>query len=221
MIMKTLVLSLMVFLLASFNIRCQVFSFENDKTGQLPSGFFTAISGNGSQSDWVVVEDNSLPGSSRALAQKSTERVDYHFPLCINQSIELTDMTISVRFKPVSGKIDQAAGLVWRYRDNNNYYIVRGNALEDNVVLYKVENGKRISLAPVGTKPGTYGKSATTDKTGWNDLKVVVKGNKFDVCFNGSLLYSVVDDTFKDKGKVGLWTKADSYMLFDDFEITD
>lgn len=219
--MKTIVISLVVFLLASVNARCQVFSFENDKAGQLPSGFFTAMTGNGSQSDWVVVDDNSLAGSTKALAQKSTEKVDYHFPLCINQSIELADLTLSVRFKAVSGKIDQAAGLVWRYMDKNNYYIVRGNALEDNVVLYKCEKGKRISLAPVGTKPGTYGKSAIVNKTNWNDLKVVVKGNKFDVYLNGSLLFSVVDDTFKEKGKVGLWTKADSYMLFDDFTVTN
>ena len=219
--MKTLVFSLFVFFMASINVMCQAFSFENDKTGQIPAGFLSAISGNGSQSDWVVVDDNSRPGNTKALAQKSTESVSYHFPLCINQSIELTDLTISVKFKPISGKIDQAAGLVWRYKDNNNYYVVRGNALEDNVVLYKCENGKRISLDPVGTNPWTYGKSAPTNKTGWNDLKVIVKGNKFDVWFNGNLLYSVVDDTFKDKGKVGLWTKADSYILFDDFVITN
>lgn len=217
--MKTIIVSFLLPLLYSLNSYCQVFTFENDKIGQIPSGFFSALTGNGKLSEWAVIVDNSLPGSTQALAQKSQENVDYHFPLCINQSIEAADLTLSVEFKAVSGKIDQGAGLVWRYKDNNNYYIVRGNALEDNVVLYKCEKGKRMSLAPVGKSGNTYGMDVPVNKKDWNSLKVVVKGNKFDVLFNDKFLYSVVDDTFKEKGKVGMWTKADSYMLFDNFTV--
>ena len=62
--------------------------------------------------------------------------------------VTATDLDLSVRFKPVSGAVDQAAGLVWRYRDKDNYYVVRANALENNVVLYKVESGRRTDLDP-------------------------------------------------------------------------
>jgi hypothetical protein len=124
-----------------------------------------------------------------------------------------------VKFKPVSGEIDRAAGLVWRYRDENNYYIVRANALEDNVVLYKVVDGKRTSLAPEGTPPGTYGVDREVPAGRWSALKVVVEGSRFTVLFDGEKLFEVEDGTFTGAGRVGLWTKADSVTYFDDFEV--
>jgi hypothetical protein len=123
-----------------------------------------------------------------------------------------------VRFKAVSGKVDQAAGLVWRYRDENNYYLVRANALEDNVVLYKVENGKRTDL-PVKGEGRTYGKKAEVPNAQWSALRVVVNGPLFQVYFNGSKLYEVEDTTFTQAGKVGVWTKADSVTQFDDLTV--
>jgi hypothetical protein len=124
-----------------------------------------------------------------------------------------------VKFKPVSGEVDRAAGLVWRYRDENNYYIVRANALEDNVVLYKVEEGKRTSLAPKGTPQGTYGVDREVPSGRWSALKVVVEGPSFTVFFDGEKLFEVEDKTFTGAGRVGLWTKADSVTYFDDFEV--
>ena len=126
---------------------------------------------------------------------------------------------MSVRFKTISGKEDQGAGLVWRYRDANNYYIARANALEDNVVLYKLEDGKRISLAPKGTAPKTYGVKTKVPGNTWNKLSVKVNRSLFTVYFNDQKLFEVEDSTFNRPGKVGLWTKADSIIQFDDFTV--
>ena len=118
-----------------------------------------------------------------------------------------------------SGSADQASGLVWRYKDPDNYYIVRANALEDNVVLYKVEKGVRIALAPKGTPSKTYGVKHRVPKQTWSTLSVAFQGNVFTVRFDGQRLFDVEDSTFTAAGKVGLWTKADSVTYFDDFQI--
>jgi hypothetical protein len=107
---------------------------------------------------------------------------------------------------------------VWRYRDKDNYYIVRANALEGNVVLYKVENGKRTDLPLVG-KGRTYGMKERVPSGEWGTLRVVARDNHFEVYYNGKKLYDVEDETFKDAGKIGLWTKADSVIYFDDLQI--
>jgi hypothetical protein len=138
--------------------------------------------------------------------------------VAVVSDISTADVDLSVRFRPISGRVDQAAGLVWRYRDQDNYYIVRANALEDNVVLYKVENGKRTDL-PVKGEGRTYGKKAEVPAKQWSTLRVVANGRLFEVYFNGSKLYDVEDATFTQPGKVGIWTKADSVTQFDDLTI--
>ena len=114
--------------------------------------------------------------------------------------------------------MDRAAGLVWRYQNENNYYIVRANAREDNVVLYKVQNGKRTDL-PLKGEGRTYGKSSKVPAGQWGTLRVVAKGSLFEVYHNGSKLYEVEDATFTQAGKVGVWTKADSVTHFDDLTV--
>jgi len=109
-----------------------------------------------------------------------------------------------------------AGGLVWRARDANNYYVVRANALEDNVVLYKTVNGARSSLDIVGRKGG-YGLKASVPANRWHTLRVEYAGTRFKVIFNGQPLFEVEDGTFTEAGMVGLWTKADSVTAFDAF----
>ena len=138
------------------------------------------------------------------------------FPLCIKDTPVLKDGFVEVKFKSISGKIDQGAGGVWRCADNRNYYICRANALEDNVVLYKVDKGKRRSLDIVG-RQGGYGLKAKVARHAWHSLRVEFAGSRFKVLLNGKHLFDVEDKTFREPGKVGLWTKADSVMLFDDF----
>ena len=106
--------------------------------------------------------------------------------------------------------------VIWRVRDANNYYIARANALEGNVVLYKTVNGKRSSLDIVGRKGG-YGVKEAVASVQWHTLRVEFAGNKFKLSFDGKHLFDVKDTTFTEPGKVGVWTKADSVTLFDDF----
>jgi hypothetical protein len=132
--------------------------------------------------------------------------------------ISAADVDLSVRFKPISGRVDQAAGLVWRYQNQDNYYIVRANALEDNVVLYKVEGGTRTDL-PLKGEGRTYGKKSDVPAGQWSTLRVVANGPVFEVYLNGSKLYEVEDKTFSTPGRVGVWTKADSVTQFDDLSV--
>ena len=139
--------------------------------------------------------------------------------MAIYDKSNLKDVEVSVKFKPVSGKVDKAAGVVLRYRDENTYYIARANANEDNVVLYKVEGGKRISLAPKGTPSNTYGVKHKVPAGAWSTLRVTFRGSLFTVYINDEKLFELEDTTFSQAGKVGLWTKADSVTYFDDFTI--
>lgn len=184
--------------------------FDATAVGELPAGFATALTGGGGPAVWRVVEDASAPSGGKVLAQTSTDKTSARFPLCIYGGLSATDVEVSVRFKPVSGTVDQAAGLVARYRDKNNYYIVRANALEQNVRLYKVERGKRTQFA---------GADVQVPAKVWQTLAWEVKGTHFRVFLNDTLLFEADDRTFSGAGKVGLWTKADSVTSFDDLTI--
>jgi hypothetical protein len=127
---------------------------------------------------------------------------------------------VSVAFKTVEGSVDQAAGIVWRYQDQDNYYVVRANALENNVVLYKVERGVRSSIAPKGRPSRAYGVKHQIPKGQWNTLRVVFKNSLFKVFLNGEPIFEADDRTFSNPGKAGLWTKADSVTYFDDFSVS-
>ncbi len=192
--------------------------FNKDKTGLPPGDFTTALTGQGKAGVWAVMKDDASPNQGNVLAQTDVDATSYRFPICVYDKLSAKDPDISVKFKAVSGKKDQAAGVVWRYRDKDNYYIVRANALENNVVLYKVQNGKREDL-PVKGEGRTYGKKAKVPSGQWNTLRVTAAGNLFTVYLNGEKLYEVEDSTFADAGKVGLWTKADSVTYFDDLEV--
>jgi hypothetical protein len=189
-------------------------NFDAAETGKSPTGWTVAITGKG-EPRWTVEKDDSAPSKPNVLKQ-SGEVPGPSFPLCIKDASALKDGFVEVKFKSVSGKGDQAAGVIWRCADPDNYYICRPNALEDNVVLYKVEKGKRKALDIVGRKGG-YGVEEKVAPQTWHTLRVEFAGKKFTVLFNGKKLFDVEDETFKEAGKVGLWTKADSVMLFDDF----
>jgi hypothetical protein len=132
-----------------------VYAFDNDSAGKIAARFHGALTGSGANSEWLVKADPTAPTQPNVLAQISADDTDYRFPLVIADEGSFRDLEMSVKFKPVSGNGDQAAGLVWRLKDANNYYIVRANALEDNVVLYKVENGERTDL-PLKGEGRTY-----------------------------------------------------------------
>jgi hypothetical protein len=189
--------------------------FTQDAVDQPPKGFeFGHTAGVGRPGTWVVQMD----GSNKVLAQTDADSTRSRFPVAVLSDLTTADVDLSVRFKPISGRVDQAAGLVWRYQDQDNYYIVRANALENNVVLYKVEGGKRTDL-PVKGEGRTYGKKSEVPAGQWSTLRVVANGSLFAVYFNAAKLYEVEDRTFSQPGKVGVWTKADSVTQFDDLTV--
>ncbi len=194
-------------------------TFDQDKVGAPPQGFSTGLTGQGKPGVWVVMKDPASPDRGNVLAQTDADPTGYRFPVCVLDDVSAKDVDLSVMFKPISGKGDQAAGLVWRYKDANNYYIVRSNAIENNVVLYKVQNGKRSDL-PLKGLGRTYGQKVPVPSGQWGTLRVTATGNLFTVFLNGKQLFEVEDPTFPDAGKVGVWTKADSVTYFDDLTVT-
>jgi hypothetical protein len=175
-----------------------------------PANFLFGRTGQGAPGLWLVVsEDSAYRGV--AIAQISQDRTDYRFPLAIYQPATLKNGTVSVRFKPVSGEIDKAGGIAVRLATPNDYYLLRANALEDNVRFYRVVKGRRQQLA------GTNIKVASGM---WHTLDLRADGSHFTVSFDGTQMFTADDTTFPEGGKIALWTKADSVTLFDRIELT-
>jgi hypothetical protein len=200
-------------------VYAQTNRFDGEKPGEAPKGMSCALTGQGRPGVWKVLADPTAPSAPNVLAQTDADGTGYRFPVCVVDASLAVDLDLAVRFKPVSGAVDQAAGLVFRYRDENNYYVVRANALENNVVLYKVENGKRSDLDPKGSGPFAYGKKARVPSGAWSTLRVVARGTSVETYLNGEKLFDVEDATFAGPGRVGVWTKADSITYFDDLTL--
>ena len=183
--------------------------FEKDEVGKSPKGFSFGLTGQGKVGAWVVKKDD--PAHGNVLAQTDADATDYRFPVAVYRDFSAKDVDLSVQFKAVSGKGDQGAGIVWRYRDQNNYYITRCNALEDNCTIYHVVNGRRQAFLNQNVKVAS---------NVWHTLRVEATGDHYVVTYDGRNVLDARDGTFKEAGKVGLWTKADSVIYFDDFSAT-
>lgn len=177
----------------------------------LPAGWTSGVTGSG-QARWEIVADDSAPSRPQMLKQSG----EATFCWAAKTDERLQNGFVEVKFKPLSGREDAAGGLVFRFKDADNYYVVRANALENNVVLYKTINGRRSSLSVKGRVFG-YGVDAKVPSGKWSTLRVEFQGGLFTVFFNGEKLFEVEDTTLRDAGAVGVWTKADSVTAFDDF----
>ncbi len=178
-------------------------SFEADTVGATPSGWSVCVTGQGSPK-WTVEEDASLPGGSKVLKQSGAGT----FPWAVRKDVSMTDGTVEVKFKPASGKEDEAGGIVWRWNDGNNYYVARANALENNVSLYYTANGRRNTIKYV---------DAPVAKNVWHTLKVDFKGGHIRVALDGEEYIEADDAHIGGPGTIGVWTKADSVTAFADF----
>ena len=200
--MKTLTFQLIT-ALAMASAGAQTVNFDDAKVGELPASWTGIKTGKG-EPKWAVVADATAPSKPNVLKQSG--EADY--PVAFKSDVSLKDGFVEVKFKPVSGKEDQAGGVVWRVKDANNYYIARANALEDNVRIYHFVNGKRTQFKGVNLKVAPEQ---------WHTLRVEFNGSAAKVFFDGKHLFDAEDATLKDAGAVGVWTKADSVTLFDDF----
>jgi Domain of Unknown Function (DUF1080) len=189
--------------------RARTISFDLSEVGKLPRNFTTALTGGGGPVSWVVREDAESPDGKPVLVQESAEGTNYRFPLCIYDKVVASDLTVEVQFKALSGKVDQAGGIVLRYTPDN-YYVARANALENSVILFKTVNGQRSKIVEVPAKvPGGV----------WHTLRFEAKGARLKVFFDGKRVIDHADNTFLNPGKVGVWTKADSVSAFTGLKI--
>lgn len=189
--------------LLSGGLFAETVHFDDAKSGSIPSNWLGTVTGIGTP-QWSIVRDASAPSAPHVLKQSGL--ADY--PLCLKTDTQLANGFVEVKFKPVSGHDDQAGGVVWRTQDANHYYLVRANALEDNVRIYRVVAGQRIQFGGV---------SAKVTRGQWHSLRVEFEGPTFTVIFDGKKVLTAKDPTFTAPGMVGVWTKADSVTLFDDF----
>jgi hypothetical protein len=186
----------------------RTFLFDNDRVGAPPPEFEFARTGKGPEGKWTVEAERGNE-KNHVLLQSSADKTDYRFPVAILKNESLRDVTLSVRARPLAGEVDQGFCLVWRYRDVNNYYITRCNADEDNCTIYHTINGSRRAFQNHPVKVAT---------NVWHNLKMEARGNHFIVWFDGPKVLDAHDDTFQS-GRVGMWTKADSVIEFDDFTV--
>jgi hypothetical protein len=200
--MKPLLLAVTL-LVAMPTVRGEIVSFDTDATGQPPAGWTCGTTGPGKPL-WVIEPDASAPSRPNVLKQSGVAP----FPWCIRNVTAAADGFVEVKFKAVSGKEDQAGGVVWRWKNGNNYYVARANALENNLSLYYTENGSRKTLKYV---------DAPVAVNTWHTLRVTYKGEAIQVLLNGKVYINVKDAHISGSGKAGIWTKADSVTLFDDF----
>ncbi len=181
----------------------EVVNFDTADVGKPPAGWTATQTGSG-QAQWAVVQDATAPSKPNVLKQSGKAT----FPVCLKDDTSIKDGVVEVKFKALSGSDDRAGGVIWRAKDANNYYVARANALEDNVTIYHTINGRRTEKKRVNMKVAS---------NQWHMLRVDFKENHFVVTFNGQKALEWEDETFKDAGKVGVWTKADSVTEFDDF----
>jgi hypothetical protein len=183
--------------------------FEADAVGGEPAGFEFSRTGGGAEGRWLVRVEKGAE-KNHVLVQESADPTDYRFPVAVLREGIYRDVTLTVRARPLSGKVDQGFGLVWRYQNARNYYVTRCNANENNCTIYHTVDGRRRAFL-------TYDVKVSTNT--WHTLKAEALGDHFTVWFDGNKVLDARDGSFKDAGKVGLWTKADSVIEFDDLTV--
>lgn len=190
-----------------------VWDFETDEPGRCPDGWSQHHWGEGT-TQWAVQQGET----GKVFGQLASENPNRHFNIAVYDDLRATDVTLTVRLQARTGEHDQGGGLVWRYQDEGNHYIVRANPLEDNLVLYRMEKGVRTDLPLLGVGR-TYGVEVRELGKTWHTLKLEARGDEFTVYLDGDELFRVHDETHTDAGKIGLWTKADAVTWFDDFTV--
>src|SRR6266498_2135187 len=181
-------------------------NFESYEVDKLPNGFTQTATGKPQILNWKIASDNG----NKVAAQLAKNGGEY-FNLLVLDKPGYQNFTMSVKIKAVAGDEDRGGGLVWRYIDNNNYYIARCNPLEKNFRFYRVVNGNRKQLKSVKTDIGTSGE--------WFTMTIEMTGNKISCSLNGNKMIEATDDTYTKAGRVGLWSKADAQSYFDDLTV--
>ena len=181
-------------------------NFDTIKTHSIPSGWFTAVTGNNEAGKWAIIDEQN----GKSIGQISDKSSGYLFNLLILKQLDLKNLAISLKIKAIAGKEDQGGGIVWRYQNADNYYIARANPLESNFRLYKVINGNRMQLK-------SYNLPVTAQI--WHNISIVHNESLIRCYFDGQLFIETKDSSINKAGKIGFWTKADAQTNFDDLKI--
>ena len=181
----------------------QTIDFDQTPVGSLPSGWLSGSTGGG-KPRWAVEADSTAPSKPNVLKQSGSGA----YPWAVKQDVQLENGFVEVKFKPISGRQDQAGGLVWRWKNGDNYYVARANALENNVSLYHTTGGSRKTIKYV---------DAPVPSAVWHTLRVEFSGGRIRVSLDGRNTIDLEDRAISGPGAVGVWTKADSVTAFDDF----
>ncbi|HZN27471.1 MAG TPA: hypothetical protein VFB75_24815 [Burkholderiales bacterium] len=194
---------LLTVLITTGDAMAQVVNFDGLSPGPLPAEWACGVTGSGT-ARWTVEADADAPSKPNVLKQSGVG----DFPWCALKAESIANGFVQVKFKPLAGQRDQAGGVIWRWKDGNNYYVARANALENNVSLYYTANGRRNTIKYV---------DAPVPKNTWHTLRVDFAGASIKVTLDGKVYIEVKDAHISGAGGVGLWTKADSVTAFDDF----
>jgi hypothetical protein len=207
--MKLFVLAAGFGIIASASVN--VLNFDRDRLGQAPFGWTVATHASGVRR-WEVRRDQSAPTQPYVLAQTSSNSEEGGSPLAILNAVNLRDGDVSVRLKLTAGRGGQSAGVVFRYRDPDNYYVATADSSRQDVVVYKVKNGVRMPLL----RPVKRDMPANQ----WSILRVSLGGDRIQVFMGHRRVLRIQDKTFSGPGKVGLWAGGDSVTYFDDFRVS-
>ena len=204
--MKTLIMGIAMAAISSSG-NAEIINFDKEAVGALPTAWISGVTGSG-KPRWTVETDGNAPSAPNVLKQSGSG----DFPWCVKKGIAIANGFVEVKFKSLAGREDQAGGVVWRWKNGDNYYVARANALENNVSLYHTENGRRKTIKYV---------DAPVAGNKWHTLRVEFQGAKIRVVLNGKAYIEVDDSHLAGPGSVGVWTKADSVTAFDDFTFAE
>lgn len=180
-------------------------SFDDRKPGSsLEGSYEVGFTGKKGAPKWSVEVDKGAPSPPQILSQTGTAV----YNRLIRKAVMIKDGSVEARVRIVAGKVDPEVGLVWRYVNADNYYYVRSNSTESNIVFYKMQGGKKTSLKSVDLKVGHA----------WHLLRVEYKGDSVSIFCDGKEVLIGVDRSIREAGSVGLFTTADTVAHFDDFK---
>ncbi|HEX4276984.1 MAG TPA: hypothetical protein VHZ74_16620 [Bryobacteraceae bacterium] len=203
-----------------FGIGGDTINFDNQKPGARPAYWGQTATRPAERPHWEIRLDSTAPSRPNVLSQVSPAANDSEFPLAVFDKVICRDGDLSVKFKIADGpgKI-KTAGIVWRYQDQRNYYLLHFSVDEKNIVLFRVQNGQTHAIPVAGGQPGAFGVKHDLRTGQWYVAKVVFRGNNFRVLFGNRQLFQATDDTLDAPGKTGVWTRGGTIASFDDFRI--
>jgi hypothetical protein len=195
---------------AETTVPAPAWNFDREETGTLPGGFSIGTMFDGRPAgDWQVVATDRAKSPPHVLAQLMAKGAEHAYKITLVKEIVAADLNLEVSFLPLQGRADMGGGLIWRATDDRNYYLARANPLEQNIRVYRVENGIRHLLENF---------NQTMDVKRWHTLRVTHQGCRVIIFYDDKQVLDLCDKTFH-AGKIGLWTKSDAVTYFDDLQL--